>query len=124
MDVGLLDNLLERRPINLGNVFLRHMLSTPRVNHQFLPYSSIISKILRHFQVPIRDSVYVETKRIGKEGVTCIRFSQKNREWIKTFTSKNQDTLVAPKDDCMLNDVYPPNQLLDFRVGARPPLLC
>ena len=123
MDVGLLDSLLDRRPINLGYVILRHMLSTPGVNHQFLPYGSIISKILRHFQVPFRDSVYVETKRIGKEGVMSIRFSRKNREWIKTFTSKNQHTLVAPKDDRMLNDVYPPDQLLDFKLGARPPPL-
>ncbi|KAH9724959.1 hypothetical protein KPL70_007685 [Citrus sinensis] len=46
MDVGLLDSLLEGRPINLGYVILRHMLSTPVVNHRLLSYGSIISKIL------------------------------------------------------------------------------
>lgn len=50
MDVGLLDSLLERRLINLGYVILRHMLSTPGVNHQLLPYGSIISKILDTFK--------------------------------------------------------------------------
>lgn len=91
------------------------MLSTPGFNHQLLSYGSIISKILRHFQVPIRDLVYVETKRIVTEAMTSIEFSQKNEEWIKTFISKNQDTLVAPKDNPMLNDVYPHDLLLDFR---------
>lgn len=97
------------------------MLSTPGFNHQLLSYGSIISKILRHFQVPIRDLVYVETKRIGTEAMTSIEFFQKNEEWIKTFISKNQDTLVAPEDNPMLNDVYPHDLLLDFRQGARPP---
>lgn len=49
MNVRLLESLIEKRPINLGYVIFRHMLSTPGVNHRLLPYSSIISKILRHF---------------------------------------------------------------------------
>ena len=57
LDVWLLDSLRERRTINLGYVILRHMLSTPGVNNRLLPYGSIISKILLHFQVLIRDSI-------------------------------------------------------------------
>lgn len=68
------------------------MLSTPEVNNGLLPHGSII---------------------------TCIRFYRKNMEWIKTPTSKNQDTLVAPEDDRVLNNIYPPNQLPDFGLGAR-----
>ena len=52
--------------------------------------------------------------------MTSIGFSRKNREWIKTKTSKNQDTLIAPEDDWMLNDVYPLDKLSDFRLGAHP----
>lgn len=63
--VGLLDSLITGRPINLGYVIVRHMLSTPAVNHRLLPYDSIIFKILRHFQVPLWDAVYKETKWIG-----------------------------------------------------------
>lgn len=33
LDVGLLDCLLRRRPVNLGYVILHHMLSTPTVNN-------------------------------------------------------------------------------------------
>ena len=49
LDVGLLDS----RPIKLGYVILQHMLSTPAVNHRLLCYGNIISKILRHFHVPL-----------------------------------------------------------------------
>ena len=52
LDVGLLDSLITERHVNLGYVILRHMLSTPAFNHCLLPYGNIISKILRHFQVP------------------------------------------------------------------------
>ena len=57
LDVGLLDSLLTGRPINLGYIIMRHMLTTPAVNHCLLPYGNIISKILRYFQVPLRDAV-------------------------------------------------------------------
>ena len=39
----------------------------------------------------------------------------------KTKNSKNRDTLIAPEDDQMLNDVYSPDQLPDFRLGAHHP---
>ena len=119
MNVGVLDSLLERRPINLGYIILTHMLSTLEVNNGLLPYGSIIYKILCNFRVPIQDSIYMETKKIGDKVITCIRFYKKNREWIKTPTSKNQDTLVALEDDRVLNDIYPPDQLPDFRLGVR-----
>lgn len=57
--------------------------------------------------------------RIGKKTMTSIRFSRKNGKSIKTSISKNQDTLIAPEDDRMLNDVYLPDQLLDFRLRTR-----
>lgn len=78
------------------------------------------------FQVPLPDTVYKETKRIGPGAMTSIDFSRKKGEWIKTSNSKNQDTLVAREDDRMLNGVYPPNQLPDFSLGAHlpPPRRC
>ena len=65
LDVGLLDSLITGRPINLGYIIVRHMLSIPAVNHRLLPYGSIIIKILRRFEVPLLDIGYTETKRIG-----------------------------------------------------------
>ena len=62
----------------------------------------------------------METKRIRDKAITGIDFYKKNKELIKTPTSKNQDTLIASEHDRMLNDVYPPDQLPDFRLGARP----
>ena len=123
LDVGLLHSLISSRPINLSYVIVRHMLSTPIVNHRLLPYSSIITKILRHFEVSLLDVGYTETRWIGPEAMTSIGFSRKNSQWIKTKKSKNRDTLIALDDDRMLNDVYPPDQLLDFLLGAHPPPL-
>ncbi|KAH9705438.1 hypothetical protein KPL70_011874 [Citrus sinensis] len=121
LDVGLLDSLISGRPINLSYVIVMHMLRTPTVNHRLLPYGSIIAKILRHFEVPLLDAGYTKTRWIGPEAMTGIDFSRKNGKWIKTKNSKNRDTLIAPEDDRMLNDVYPPDQLPDFRLGAHPP---
>ncbi|KAH9801181.1 hypothetical protein KPL71_000929 [Citrus sinensis] len=120
LDVGLLDSLLTDRPINLGYIIVRHMLSTPAVNHRLLPYGSIITKILRRLEVPLLDTGHMETRRIGPKAMTSIGFSRKNGQWIKTSNSKNWDTLIAPEDDRMLNDIYPPDQLPNFRLGALP----
>ena len=89
LDVGLLDSLILDRPINLGYVIVRHMLSTPAVNHRLLPYGSIITKLLRHFEVPLLDTGYIKTRRISLEAMTSNDFSMKNEEWIKTKNSKN-----------------------------------
>ena len=43
------------------------------------------------------------------------------KKWVKTSTSKNLDTIVSLEDNRMLNNVYPPDQLPDFRIRARPP---
>lgn len=120
LDVALLDSLFTDRPINLGYIIVRHMLSTHAVNHRLLPYGSIITKILRRFEIPLFDTGHMETRRIGPEAMTSIGFSRKNGVWIKTINSKNQDTLIAPEDDRMLNDIHPLDQLPDFRFGALP----
>ena len=78
LDVELLDCLIMGRPINLSYVIVQHMLSTLAVNHRLLPNGSIISKILLHFQVPLQDVVYTETKQIGPKAMTSIGFSSKN----------------------------------------------
>ena len=70
--------------------------------------------------MPLLDTGHMETRRIGPEAMTSIDFSRKNGEWIKTKNSKNRDTLIAPEDNQMLNDVYPPDKLPDFRLGAHP----
>ena len=96
------------------------MLSTPKVTNRSLPYGSIITWILRFFKVPITELVYNETRKLGREIMSAIRFFKKRRKWKKTTSSKNEDTLIAPEVDHMLNDVYSEDELLDFRLGARP----
>lgn len=83
------------------------------------PCCSIITRILRHFILPLYKSVYKESEKLGGETISTIGFHKRNEEWVKTTSIKNQDTLVAPEDDRVLNDVYSANQLLDFWLGAR-----
>ena len=53
--------------------------------------------------------------------MTSIGFSRKNGEWNKTSNFKSRDILVTLEDDGMLNDIYSPDQLPDFRLKAHPP---
>ena len=66
LDVGLLDSLIRRRHVSLSYTILCHMLSTPRVSNRSLPYGSIITRILKYFQVPITKPVYLETRKLGR----------------------------------------------------------
>ena len=58
LDIGLLDSLLRRRHVSLSYTIMCHMLSTPKVSSRSLPYDSIITKILKHFRVPIVEPVF------------------------------------------------------------------
>ena len=57
LDVSLLDSLIRRWHVSLSYTILRHVLSTPTVTNQSLPYNSIITRILRHFNVPLTEPV-------------------------------------------------------------------
>lgn len=57
------------------------MLNTLVVNSRLHPYGSIITRILRHFHVPIRELVFDETKRVEGEIVASLGFHQRNEEW-------------------------------------------
>ena len=80
LDVGLLDCLLRRRPVNLGYIILHHMLSTPAMKNKLLPYGSIITRILRYFRIFIIERVYDETKRLGGDIILGISFHWRNGE--------------------------------------------
>ena len=106
--------------MHLSFTIVRHMLSTTVVSNRSLPYGSIISKILRYFHVSLTEPVFVETKKLGMEIISGIGFHLKQDKWVKVSSSKNEDTLVAPDDNHMLNDVYSEDELPDFRLGTRP----
>ena len=120
LDVGLLDSLIRRRHVSLAYTILCHMLSTPRVSNRSLPYGSIITRILKYFRVPITELVYLETRKLGQEIISAIGSFKKRGKQEKTTSSKNEDTLLAPEDNRMLNDIYFEDELPDFRLGTRP----
>ena len=87
LDVGLLDSLIQGRQMHLSFTILRHMLSTTVVFNMSFPYGSIISKILRHFHVPLTEPVYVETKKMGRKIILRISFQWRQGKWIKVTSS-------------------------------------
>lgn len=107
MDIGLLDSILRRRPIDLRHTILCHMLRTPLLNNRLLPYGSIITRILRKFNVPLQEPVPKVAKKFGKEAIIVLGFDRCGGKWIKTSSAKNRNTLVAAEDDQMPNDIYP-----------------
>ena len=86
----------------------------PAITNRRFPYGSVITRILRHFHIPIIEHVYDESKRLGGEIILSIRFHKRNGEWVKVTSSKNDNTLLALKDDHMLNDIHSADQLPDF----------
>lgn len=47
LDMGLLDCLIRRWPVNLGYIIPRYMFTTPAVTNRLFVYGSVITKILR-----------------------------------------------------------------------------
>ena len=75
---------------------------------------------MKYFRVPIAEPVYLETRKLGREIISAIRFFKKCGKWEKTTSFKNEDTLLALENDRMLNDVYSEDEFSDFCLEARP----
>ncbi|KAH9705964.1 hypothetical protein KPL70_012065 [Citrus sinensis] len=55
MDVALIDCILRHRPVDLGYTIVRNMLSIPKLITRSLPYGHFITRILKFFDVPIKE---------------------------------------------------------------------
>ncbi|KAH9677495.1 hypothetical protein KPL71_025392 [Citrus sinensis] len=55
MDVALIDCILRHRPVDLGYTIVRNMLSIPKMITRSLPYGHFITRILKFFDVPIKE---------------------------------------------------------------------
>lgn len=49
LDVGLLNSILQRKPIDIGYTILSHMLLTPLLNNCLLPMVALLLESLRNF---------------------------------------------------------------------------
>ncbi|KAK9214749.1 hypothetical protein WN944_006748 [Citrus x changshan-huyou] len=98
-------------------IILQHMV-TPRQGH-----TDEITRLDIHLLDSLirrRHPIFLETRKLGREIISAIGFFKKRGKWEKTTSSKNEDTLLVPEDDRMLNDVYSEDELPDFHLGARP----
>ena len=88
------------------------MLSIPKLITCSLPYGHFITRILKHFKVPIHEPSCRPSKSIGDEAVIALGFKWHNGAWVKI--SDNKYTFLTPSDDRPLNDVVPADQLPNF----------
>ena len=74
MDVALIDSILRHCPVNLGYIIIQTMFSIPKLITRSLPYSHFITRILKHFRVPINKPSCKPSKSIGDEVVYALGF--------------------------------------------------
>ncbi|KAH9671187.1 Integrase catalytic domain-containing protein [Citrus sinensis] len=117
MDVAMIDCILRGRLVNLGYSIIRTMLSIPALITRSLPYGHFITRILKFFEVLIREPSCRPSKGIGDEVIIGLGFEWKDGTWVKY--SDNKFTFLAPSDDWSLNAVIPADQLPVFSLSFR-----
>ena len=115
MDVALIDCILRHRPVDLGYTIVRNMLSIPKLITRSLLYGHFITRILKFFDVPIKEPSCRPSKGIGDDAIVGLGFEWKNGTWVKY--SENKFTFLAPSDDRPLNVVVPADQLPIFSLS-------
>lgn len=112
--------------LNVGYIIVQHMVSAPGIMSWYLPFGSIITRILKHFQVPITEPTFLSLKELKDEAIANLGFLWVEDQWIKEWRYKNKFTALAHLDHRIFNDVLPPDQLLDLNALQRlhpPPSL-
>ncbi|KAH9685489.1 Integrase catalytic domain-containing protein [Citrus sinensis] len=117
MDVALIDCFLRHRPVDLGYTIVRNMLSIPKLITRSLLYGHFITRILKFFDVPIKEPLCRPSKGIGDDAIVGLGFEWKNGTLVKY--SENKFTFLAPSDDRPLNVVVPADQLPIFSLSFR-----
>ena len=72
MDVALIDCILKRRPVDIGYSTVRTMLSIPKLITRSLLYGHFITRIFKHFKVPIHEPSCRPSKSIEGEAVSAL----------------------------------------------------
>ncbi|KAH9677496.1 hypothetical protein KPL71_025392 [Citrus sinensis] len=106
MDVALIDCILRHRPVDLGYTIVRNMLSIPKMITRSLPYGHFITRILKFFDVPIKEPSCRPSKGIGDDAILGLGFEWKNSTWVKY--TENKFTFLAPTPDVSASVSSPP----------------
>ena len=81
--MALLDSILEGRVLNVGYIIVQHMLSALGIASWYLPFGSIITRILKHFRVPITKPTFLSPKELEDEAIANLGFLWVEDQWIK-----------------------------------------
>lgn len=93
------------------------MLSISSATARSLPYGHFVNRTLRFFKVPLDEPTSGLTKPIGSEIAYSLGFAWKDRTWVKA--KRERFTLLTSSNDRLLNNVYFPEELLDFSLPLR-----
>lgn len=74
LDVCLLDSIITGRMLDAGYIIIQHMLHVADSKSRSLLYSSIITCMLKHFNVPITEPPLGDTTELGEEIITGLGF--------------------------------------------------
>ena len=77
MDVAMLDCILRLRPVDLEYTIVRNMLNIPKLITRSLPYGHFITRILKYFDVPIKEPSCRPSKGIGDDAIFGLGFEWK-----------------------------------------------
>ena len=69
LDMALLDSILQGRVLNVGYTILHHMLNSVGIAKRSLPFGNIITRILKHFRVPIIKATFFSSKELRDEAI-------------------------------------------------------
>lgn len=97
--------------VNIGYIILQRMLSTPGITNKSFSFGRIITRILKHFLVPITAPTFDDTKELRDDAIANLGFVWVDDTWVKNQRLKNKVTELAPLDHCIFNDVLSPDQL-------------
>lgn len=114
LDVAILASILEERVLNVGYIILQHMLSTQKIPKRSLPFSTIITHILKHFRVPLIKPNPLGTKELGDKVIANLEFIWMEDQWVKYPRYKSKFTNIALADDHIFNDILSLEELPDF----------
>lgn len=111
LNVTILDSVIEGKVLNIRYIILHHMLSILKISNCSLSFSSIITRILKHFYIPLDEPKTLGTKGLSDEAISNLRFIWEEDQWAKDCRYKDKVTYMALTDDHICNDILSPGKL-------------
>lgn len=102
--------------LNAGYIILQHMLNTLSISSRSIPFSRIITCILKYFRVPLAELSHKEPKELGDNVITSLVFAWVDNQWVRNQNLLNKPTEMALFNHRIFNNVFSPDQVPDLNI--------